>query len=238
MIKTKQQSSRNYIMEACAGILVLFIYFFFSNFQGIFLELCNINPDTISIGVKVFYLVSWEILMIALIMLLLHKKLEHDMHDMKKNHQKYYQKYFKYWLGALGIMMVSNAIIALLSNGGISQNETVIRDNFAISPLYVYISAVWLAPVLEELVFRQGIRNIIPIDSFFILLSGLVFGVLHVVTSMTSAFDLLYLIPYCAPGFAFAYMLTKTDNIFVSMGLHFMHNGILISLQFILLFFG
>ena len=35
-----------------------------------------------------------------------------------------------------------------------------------------------------------------------------------------------------------AYILADSDNIFISIALHFMHNGILIALQFILLIFS
>ena len=36
---------------------------------------------------------------------------------------------------------------------------------------------------------------------------------------------------------AFAYMLYKTDNILVSTGFHTLHNGIMIALQFLLMYF-
>ena len=51
-------------------------------------------------------------------------------------------------------------------------------------------------------------------------------------------YDILYLIPYSALGISFAYILQKTDNIFVTIGLHFMHNGILMALQVLVLIFG
>ena len=69
-------------------------------------------------------------------------------------------------------------------------------------------------------------------------MSGLIFGCMHVLGSAETLTDLLYIIPYGIPGCAFAYILCKTDNIFVSMGFHFLHNGLLVALQFILLIFG
>lgn len=228
----------SYLKRAIPGFLALVIYFVLSMCQTLPLQIFGIDVDSISMGVKVFYLLSYQTLMLSLIMLLFYKTLEENFKDLKKNHKEYFSKYFKYWLIALGIMMFSNMVISLLSSGGIPNNEEIIRENFKISPIYVYISSVFFAPLIEELIFRQGFKNMIPINSIFIVVSGLVFGGLHVVTSMSSVFDLLYLIPYCAPGLAFAYMLAKTDNIFVSIGLHCMHNGLLMSLQFFLLFFG
>ena len=133
---------------------------------------------------------------------------------------------------------MSNAFIVFILNGGIASNEDSVRELFKVSPIYIYLSAVFFAPVVEELVFRQGIRNLFGRNILFILISGLVFGGLHVVDGYETILDLLYLIPYSSLGIAFAYMLYKTDNIFVSMGFHFMHNGIIMGLQFIVLLFS
>ena len=53
-------------------------------------------------------------------------------------------------------------------------------------------------------------------------------------SSISTTLDLFYIIPYSALGVVFALMLYKTDNIFVSMGFHFMHNGILMAIQLML----
>ena len=97
-------------------------------------------------------------------------------------------------------------------------------------------SAVFFAPFTEEMVFRNSIKNIITNKYVFIITSGLVFGGLHVIGNINTIYDLLYIIPYSTPGIAFAIMLQKTDNIFVPMGIHFMHNAILMTLQIVLLF--
>lgn len=227
-----------YIKSAGIALIAFLIYFGISIFEEPFLTLFGLDVDTLNSGVKIFYMVMCNVLLLASIMLLFHKKLEKDFKDLKEHHKEYYGEYLKYWLIALAIMMLSNMILSSIANGQLPNNEKTIRDAFGINPFYVYFSAVFIAPVVEELLFRQGIRNLIPNKILFILVSGIVFGGMHVVLSMNSAFDLFYLIPYCTPGIVFAYMLAKTDNIFVSMGFHFMHNGILMALQFVLLFFG
>ncbi len=227
-----------YIKNAGIALIAFLIYFGISIFEEPFLTLFGLDVDTLNSGVKIFYMVMCNVLLLTSIMLLFHKKLEQDFKDLKEHHKEYYGEYLKYWLIALAIMMLSNMILSSIANGQLPNNEKTIRDAFGINPFYVYFSAVFIAPVVEELLFRQGIRNLIPNKILFILVSGIVFGGMHVVLSMNSTFDLFYLIPYCTPGIVFAYMLAKTDNIFVSMGFHFMHNGILMALQFVLLFFG
>lgn len=227
-----------YLKTAIIGIVVLLIYFFLPAFEGIIFELLGINTNNLSSEIKITYSAIYDILMLAILLLLLNKSIKKDFIDIKKNHKNYYQKYFKYYLIGLFVMMVSNLIISAISKGGNAGNQEAITELFAVAPVYVYCSAVFIAPIVEELVFRRAIKNIIPNSILFILTSGLVFGGLHVIGTVEMWYDILYLIPYSALGISFAYILQKTDNIFVTIGLHFMHNGILMALQVLVLIFG
>lgn len=238
MISLTENKLENYLKNAGLGLLAILIYFGLPLIEGLPFELLHVDTKTLPMIGKVIYMIAFETIMISLIIFIFRKKLKRDVQDMKINHMNYFSKYLKFWLIGLLIMMLSNAFIAFIVENGIASNEQAIRDLFDVSPIYVFFSAVIFAPIVEELIFRQGIRNIVPNNILFILISGLVFGGLHVITDLRSVTDLLYLIPYCTPGFIFAYILVKTDNIFVSMGLHFMHNGLLISLQFFILFFS
>ena len=155
--------------------------------------------------------------------------------DLKKNHFNYFKKYLKYYILGVAIMMVCNSLIMVLG-GSTSDNETLVRNQFNFYPIYTFICAVFLAPILEESVFRVSFRKIFKNDILFILMSGLVFGGLHLIGMLDSPLILLYLGAYSALGFVFAFMLAKTDNVFVSMMFHFIHNGVLMSVQFLMFF--
>lgn len=231
--------SKNNIKNVSIGILAILIYFILPIFEALPFQLFHLDTATLPLVGKIIYMIAFETLLMCLIIFLFYPKLKEDWKDMKKNHMNYFSKYFKFYLLGLMIMMVSNLCIAIFSNNEIASNEQVVQSLFNASPIYVFFSAVIFAPIVEELVFRQGIRNIVKDDTLFILFSGIIFGGLHVISNnMTSLSELLYLIPYCAPGIVFAYILAKSNNVFVPIGLHFMHNGILISLQFLLLFFS
>jgi hypothetical protein len=230
--------NKDKIKEISIGVLAVFMYFFLNSIQYVPFQLAGVTTDLLPTWVKIFYLIIYEIMTIAIMLLIFNKKITKDFKDMLINHKEYYSKYFKYYLIGLGIMLISNSIIVYVFDGGISTNEETIRDIFKISPLYIYFSSVIYAPIVEELTFRQGIRNIFGRNILFVLISGFLFGGLHVITSINSIVDLLYIIPYSSLGIVFAYILYKTDNIFVSMGLHFMHNGILIAIQFLVLIFS
>ena len=234
----EKQNLKEFLSKFGNGIGVICVYFILNELLTLPFLLAGINYQTIPLTIKVIYAIVYEIMMIGIIILILKNEITEAINDIKKNHMKYFSQYIKYWFLALIIMFASNLIITLISKGGISGNEETIRNMFAQTPVYIFISSVFFAPVLEELVFRQGIRNIFSNNTLFIVISGLVFGGLHVVGNINAWYDILYLIPYCTPGFVFAYILTKTNNILVPMGLHFLHNGIIMSLQILLIVLG
>ncbi|MBE6160117.1 MAG: CPBP family intramembrane metalloprotease [Lactobacillales bacterium] len=238
MENKKNSKIINYIKNAALGFACLILYFVIPDIELELLSLFNVNYSEMPTIIKVIYLIIWEILTICIIIGILNKKIARDFNNIKKNHKEYYKKYFKFWLISVAVMMLSNLIINTIITDGIAANEQTLRDTFKISPLYVFFSSVIYAPLVEELVFRQSLKNIFPNKILFIIISGIIFGGLHVITGFSGPIDLLYLIPYCAPGFAFAYILADSDNIFIPISLHFMHNGILIALQFILLIFS
>ncbi len=235
-LKDKDFEIRNSSLKK--GLLVIFIYFFTSEFEAIPLLLLTKDINTLPLFVKTIYLSIYEILQISLIIFILKDEIKKCIKDIKKNHKQYFASCGKYYLFAIIIMMCSNLIISFINSGNIAGNEQAVRNALKTAPLYMYFSAVIIAPILEELTFRQGIRNIFSNNKTFIITSGLVFGGLHLLGNINSAIDLLYLIPYSVPGFAFAYMLTKTDNVLVPIGFHFLHNGITMSLQILLMFLG
>lgn len=227
------------IKNVARGIGAILVFFIMPLLQTLPFDLLQIDLDYVPTIVKSFYMGIYEILMIALIALIYRDLLVEKWKDFRKNHKEYFNRYFKYWFLLLGLMMLSNLLIMIItkdSSGAENQNQIV--SMFAKTPIYTYLASVFFAPVIEELVFRQSIRNFIPKwDILFIIASGFIFGGMHVIGA-TDWTQWLYIIPYSIPGLIFAYILTKTDNIFCTIGLHFVHNGVLMALQVIILLFG
>lgn len=234
----QKKDLKRFLCKFGKGIGVIFAYFILNELLTLPFLLAGINYENIPLTIKIIYAIVYEIMMIGIIIIILKDEIKKALNDIKKNHMTYFSKYIKYWFIALIIMFASNLVITFISKGGMAGNEETIRTMFSQTPVYIFISSVFFAPLLEELVFRQGIRNIFSNNILFIIVSGLVFGGLHVVGNINAWYDILYLIPYSTPGFVFAYILTKTDNIFVPMGLHFLHNGIMMSLQILLIVLG
>ncbi len=235
----KSEISKN----AIKGTIVFFLYFLLSYLAAAPLKLLGIDYVNMNMTLKQIYLIAYHIFIIALFIFLYRKQLKDEFIDFKKNYKKYFKENIKYWLFALAIMYASNIAIAAIkyyTTGVISTagNEETIRQTLAQAPLYIYVQAAFLAPIIEELTFRKSLRHVFIDNKVFLIASSLIFGSLHVFTSDMTFIDLLYLIPYCAPGFAFAYILIKTKNIFNTISLHLLHNTILMTLQLIMLMKG
>lgn len=139
----------------------------------------------------------------------------------------------KYWLIGLCAMAVSNILISTFSPVKIANNEAGVQDIITSVPFIALFLTTVLAPFTEEMIFRKAFRDVFPKKMEYILLSGIIFGALHVISSVTSLYDYLYIIPYSSLGIAFAALYYKTDNIFTSIFVHMLHNGILTILSIV-----
>ncbi len=224
------------MIEIIIGFSVIILFFVLTSFRA---ELINqLNNLALPRFIINFISVSAIIAIIGLICLFFKDRLVKDWQDLKQNHYRYFQTYLPYWLFALGLMMVSNFILFfLVGDQDIAENEQVIRETFQAAPIMVYISAVFLAPIIEELVFRGGFYYIFRNKWLFVILSGLAFGAVHVLGA-TEVDQLLFIIPYTIPGIAFALALYHSKNFYVPIALHFMHNGIIMALQIFVIIVG
>ena len=100
-------------------------------------------------------------------------------------------------------------------------------------PLVMLLNAGIIAPIIEELIFRKAFKDAIKSKWKFIIVSSLVFGLMHVI-SATTWIDLIFFIPYSCLGMAFAYIYTETDSVFPSILVHAFHNTTLIIFSIIL----
>ena len=167
-----------------------------------------------------------DLCLIFILISIYHKTFFRDFKNYfnEKNVLKNITTSFHYWILGLIIMIVSNSAISVITNGTLAANEEAVRNLIDTHPLYMAFQLIIYAPLTEELIFRKSIREITNNKAIYILLTGLIFGGMHVISSIQSAKDLLYLIPYCSLGFTFGYLYTKTDNIFSTITAHATHN--------------
>ena len=216
----KEKNSIYYFLKT---MIFLFLLFSFGN---IFISLLPIDVKNLSNNYKILLLFISDILFLGLIILGYFKTLKSDLKSFFKDFFNNIEIAFKYWLIGFIVMIISNLIIVTLTKGAIAQNEETIRSLLDLAPIYMLFSVSIYAPLTEELIFRKGFRDFIKNKWLYILFSGGIFGSLHVISSITSPIDIVYLIPYCSLGITFAYTYYKTKNIFSTISMHCFHNTI------------
>ena len=211
--------------------IVLLIFYCSGLFALIPILLFNIDVNTCSdTTYNVLRLIPNVAL--AIVMIIIYRKnLKEKVKDFFKKFGDYSDVAFKYWiLGFIG-MVISNYIIINLTPIKIANNEEGIREIISVVPFTSFIAICIFAPIAEELVFRKAFKDCLNNKWLFILISGIVFGSLHVIGSIKSLYDFLYIIPYSSLGIAFAIIYYKTDNICSSIFAHMLHNTILVLLN-------
>lgn len=227
-IKKYIKNDKVYYVLKLTALFILFILWdstFFSIFGNIIMKL--------SLPYKVFVNFIVNLLFLILMISVYFKTLKKDFKLFFKDFFNNMETSIKYWLIGFTVMIISNLIIVIISEGAIAGNEEQVRKLIDISPLYMLFSVSIYAPLTEELLFRKGFRDIIKNKWLYIIVSGCVFGGLHVIGNIASPIDVLYLIPYCSLGIAFAYTYYKTNNIFSTICMHSIHNTMAIVLYLI-----
>lgn len=203
-------------------------------FGIVILRIFNIDYDSLNDILKIIYLFIFDLLFLLSIIYIYKKDIINEFKNFfNKNIFKNIKLSFKYWMIGLVIMLVSNYIISIVTNGAIAGNEEAVRSLIDKFPLYMAFQVMIYAPLSEEIIFRKSIRKAVNDKWLYIIVSGLVFGGLHVIGSVESAIDWIYLIPYCSLGGIFAMLYSKTNNIFSTVVAHSFHNTLALILYLI-----
>ncbi len=119
--------------------------------------------------------------------------------------------------------------ISLLSNillihflGTISVNEQLLRNDIFASPLLFAIITCFLGPIVEELIFRFPYYKVKK-TPFTLFLMAIFFSFIHLPFS-NNLLSYLFLIPYFFLSLFISYPFYKTDNIYLSIGIHILYN--------------
>lgn len=153
-----------------------------------------------------------------------YKSISHHFIIFKNNIKQYLPFIIKRYFIMLGIMIIVSLPIVIFNGGAVSSNQQELNNQFKNFPLLVALLSCLYAPFVEELIFRMDISRIIKNKYIFIVLSGVLFGTLHMINKMSGISDILYIIQYSALGICLAKAYKDTNNIFVSISMHFIQN--------------
>lgn len=166
-----------------------------------------------------------------------------DRYNFKKRLKEFTQNLSssigKIVIGSLmvyGAMLASQLILEFIGAADTSQNEITIASMFTNDPQRLFILFLLLCvftPILEEVIYRKVIFG--WLDRKFgaiaaIILSGAIFGLMHVI----SYGDFIQSIPYIFMGAVFGYVYHwSKKNIFVTIGVHFINNFLAFMIYFL-----
>jgi len=229
------------------GILAILIYYFiFNNFSSIVsIILGNYFKNISSDSPSYYYLnalhnfIVYSILLIALL-LIYHKTFKND-YTRIKNSEKTFSLIICLILIMFAVNIFSNLIYqAIIKNVSFkqSENQTAINaiTSYPIGYLIFAPITVFVAPIVEELIFRKSFFNVFKNKYVALIISVIVFGTMHVTTTypllretynqVQSFFYMLaFGIPYYASGLMFGIAYIKSDkNIIIPIAMHMANN--------------
>lgn len=213
------------LKELLKGLMIIALYFFLGELLSIpFLFLYQKKLLNLEIANLLLY-ISLTIIFVIIYF----KDLKIDFKNFLKNPKEILKIGFNYWIKGLFVMMVSSFIFNIIGIGT-SVNQEQNLELLKNMPLYELISAIILAPILEELVFRRSLKYALKNNYIYAYTVGLIFGFIHITTSLSSPIMLLLIIPYSAMGIAFGFTYKKTNNIYSTITIHMIHNAISLGL--------
>ena len=205
--------------------LLILLYIFLSTvLSGIFFH--SLTNDNIVI--KTLSYITLDLIILTIYIIIFRKTIVPDFNDFKKNGKKYINENAKYYLIGLAIMVISNNIISIFL--GMPENEEANRALINSLPVSSFLSVVIFAPITEELMTRVVMKDKFKNKWIYIILSGFIFGALHVIFSLNTVWDLLYIIPYGSLGSVLAMMYDNSNNVWTNIFYHSFHNLICILL--------
>lgn len=226
-------------IELLKGLLVVFSYFLLGNLLSALFSVL-IEKGIIPNKHFILVLLNFSIYLILAIfyIILYRRQIKDDWKKFKKKPKEVFKYGFNYWLRGLFIMLISNYILIFLFKTGVSTNEQTNIDLIKGSMLAQTILVVLVAPVIEEIVFRLSFGKMTKNPHIYAFITGLLFGFVHIISSLNNPLGILFLIPYSALGVAFGYLYKKTDTIFSSLFMHMFHNTMTIAIIILAIVMG
>lgn len=213
-------------LKRIGKLFLMFLLFELSGYLQ-FIPIIVFQIDKITPQIEVLLSCFSNLILLITLFFMYRVDLRREWKNFTKNFGRSMDSCFKYWCLGLAGMMISNVLINSLLNLGQADNEQLVQGMITALPFVMLLNAGVIAPIIEELVFRKAFKDAIKGKWPFILISGIVFGLMHVVVA-TTWIDLIFFVPYACLGIAFAYMYYDTDSVFTSMLAHIFHNTVLI----------
>lgn len=135
--------------------------------------------------------------------------------DIKKFKPKDFLKIFLIGIAVVGVFEIIEEILEAL--GATFGNQESLEELFGKTKILMLTNVILVAPIVEEFLFRYSLSTIIKNDKIFLIVSSILFGVMHGLDTST--------IVYVLAGLALGTIYLKyKKNLVPSIIVHFMNN--------------
>lgn len=175
------------------------------------------------------------------VIIVLRSELKQDFLDFRKERSSVIPNILLGYVYIILGNVISNFLSQFLSSQfnispGEAVNQQVIVEALRSNGIIlIFVSAVIIGPIVEELIFRKAIFGLISNDKIALAVSTFIFGAIHLLGEASITEALVNGIAYFVMGFVFGYIYLKNNrNIIVPIIVHVLSN--LISVLGILFF--
>ena len=185
---------------------------------------------------KFWMLIVFYAVILSLMIGVFYKQLIHDFKIFKSYFKEYFVLILRTWGKALVLIMITTIIIQIITNTTQANNQIALQNSFNSNPVFIAILAMFYAPIAEELMFRGVFRKFIKNKKLFVIVSGVVFGLMHVIDDSKTLAEFSYVFVYSILGIYLAGIYAKTNNLCTNIFMHFMQNTLSVMGMILLMF--
>ena len=185
---------------------------------------------------KFWMLIVFYVVILSLMIGVFYKQLIHDFKIFKSYFKEYFVLILKTWGKALVLIMITTIIIQIITHTTQANNQIALQNSFNSNPVFIAILAMFYAPIAEELMFRGVFRKFIKNKKLFVIVSGVVFGLMHVIDDSKTLAEFSYVFVYSILGIYLAGIYAKTNNLCTNIFMHFMQNTLSVIGMILLMF--
>lgn len=185
---------------------------------------------------KFWMLIVFYVVILSLMIGAFYKQLIHDFKIFKSYFKEYFVLILKTWGKALVLIMITTIIIQIITNTTQANNQIALQNSFNSNPVFIAILAMFYAPIAEELMFRGVFRKFIKNKKLFVIVSGVVFGLMHVIDDSKTLAEFSYVFVYSILGIYLAGIYARTNNLCTNIFMHFMQNTLSVIGMILLMF--
>ena len=186
---------------------------------------------------KFWMLIVFYVVILSLMIGVFYKQLIHDFKIFKSYFKEYFVLILKTWGKALVLIMITTIIIQIITHTTQANNQIALQNSFNSNPVFIALLSMFYAPIAEELMFRGVLRKFIKNKKLFVIVSGVVFGLMHVIDDSKTLAEFSYVFVYSILGIYLAGIYAKTNNLCTNIFMHFMQNTLSVIGMILSMFF-